>query len=91
MSNNKYYRPCFPDDMIDKEKKFVNNLAEMFRYLAKRQRELEDNLEWLQQRFANKEQELSDRYRYMTDRLLKRFFDDPNLLKEFMDEPDNNL
>lgn len=87
----KYYRPCFPDDMTDKEREFISNLAEMFRYLNKRQRELEDNLEWLQQRFANREQELSDRYRHATDRLLKRFFDDPDLLKKFIDEPDDNL
>lgn len=76
-----YYRPCFPNNMTEKEKGFVSNLAEMFRYLAKRQRELEENNEWLAAWYAGREKELSQNYRDMTDRLLKRF----------VDEPDDNL
>lgn len=77
----KYYRPCFPNNMTDKEREFISNLTEMFRYLAKRQRELEENNKWLATWYAGREKELSENYRNMTDRLLKRF----------VNEPDDNL
>ena len=74
----KYYRPCFPDDMTDLEKEFVASFAAIFRGFAKKQKELDDNLTWLQSYYEGREAGMRDAHRKTVIALLKRLPDEPN-------------